>query len=424
MKQQLSSKIIQDLEDHMMMIISQHADSDYELTHYRNVCKYSLELARIRNLKEDRAVVAAILHDIGRLLPNQKKKHAAAGASLAKSILQEQSLNEKTITKICNAIRNHSEKSEVGTLYDELLKDADSLAHREELEYDGLRWMEQIRCDYAYETKYEQTAYLTKKADLCTLTSEIITELKKCLAFAPCELFQKSNIHRIRILSNQLRTLCRLMETMSTCDSKELSNLNKKVQKLYKETARLRETQVYLGMIPESTDWIEERRFLKDIIKREEEKFCKWNWSKVFEGLYSIHFADPERNDIEDYVRELFSDLKKNTVYFEKGSIKNLHKLRIQGKKLLYLKEYELLEICPQLLEVLKNLHSEIGSYHDLTVLCKLFYETKQLKSHPGIQLDFLNQKKQNWFQDQMDENNDKMKKDLLRLKIILSKYL
>ena len=54
----------------------------------------------------------------------------------------------------------------------------------------------------------------------------------------------------------------------------------------------------------------------------------------------------------------------------------------------------------------------------------KLFYETKQLKSHPGIQLDFLNQKKQNWFQDQMDENNDKMKKDLLRLKIILSKYL
>ena len=117
-------------------------------------------------------------------------------------------MKEKLIDKICKTIKNHSNKILVDQPYDELLKDADSLAHRDEVGYEGLRWMEQIRCDYAYETCHSQRLFSIKLPEMNPLILEKEIELQEKLSLEQKEMFQKNNVHRIRILSNQLRTLC------------------------------------------------------------------------------------------------------------------------------------------------------------------------------------------------------------------------
>ena len=408
MKQMVSSNIIQELEEHMMIIINQNADREYELAHYRNVCKYSSELARIRNLKEDRAMIAAILHDIGRLFPNHAKNHAKASAVIASEILQERSLKEKLIDKICKTIKNHSNKILVDQPYDELLKDADSLAHRDEVGYEGLRWMEQIRCDYAYETCHNQRLFSIKLPEMNPLILEKVIELQEKLSLEQKEMFQKNNVHRIRILSNQLRTLCCVIESQNLGESDKLSDLHKIVQKIYRKTAKLRESQVYLGILPETLDWMEERRFLKNLIKTEETKIYQKNRCKKLGDVSSLLIQNPELENVQWFVNQLILTIQKKMRYLDSDDINYIHKIRIIGKKLLYLYEVGLLEMNPNFLEVLQSLHGEIGTNHDLLAVNQLFFKKNRTF----------------WLQDQLQSNNEEIKRDLFRLKIILSKYL
>ena len=94
--------------------------------------------------------------------------------------------------------------------------------------------------------------------------------------------------------------------------------------------------------------------------------------------------------------------------YLDSDDINYIHKIRIIGKKLLYLYEVGLLEMNPNFLEVLQSLHGEIGTNHDLLAVNQLFFKKNRTF----------------WLQDQLQSNNEEIKRDLFRLKIILSKYL
>ncbi len=74
--------------------------------------------------------VAGMLHDYAKYIYDEEEKHAEKSADCAREILSripEFSISE--IDQICEAIFNHSKKEEVGSYFDEILKDADEMQH-------------------------------------------------------------------------------------------------------------------------------------------------------------------------------------------------------------------------------------------------------------------------------------------------------
>ena len=86
------------------------------------------------------AVIAGLLHDIASLRNHDAEpykvygltpqNHAEISAEIAMSILLELNLtSEQENGIICGAIKKHSDKDNIDTPFDELLKDADVFAH-------------------------------------------------------------------------------------------------------------------------------------------------------------------------------------------------------------------------------------------------------------------------------------------------------
>ena len=76
------------------------------------------------------ADVAGMLHDYAKYIYNEEENHAEKSANCAREVLSkipEFSISE--IDQICEAIFNHSDKKEIGTYFDEILKDADEMQH-------------------------------------------------------------------------------------------------------------------------------------------------------------------------------------------------------------------------------------------------------------------------------------------------------
>ncbi len=75
-------------------------------------------------------MIAGLLHDIYTYKKLDSTDHAHKGALLAKKILCSiGSFSSHEIDKISQAIYKHSDKTNIDTLFDEILKDADVLQH-------------------------------------------------------------------------------------------------------------------------------------------------------------------------------------------------------------------------------------------------------------------------------------------------------
>ncbi|MGL6108060.1 HD domain-containing protein [Romboutsia sp.] len=98
-----------------------------EYTHSYGVASIAQILANIRGLNIEIASIIGCLHDIGRIKYNiLEDSHGQVGAKEAQKILSDTRLftiNE--INTICSAIEEHTNKSTIGTDYEELIKDAD-----------------------------------------------------------------------------------------------------------------------------------------------------------------------------------------------------------------------------------------------------------------------------------------------------------
>lgn len=98
-----------------------------EYTHSYAVASLAQLLAEVRGLDIEIAGVIGHLHDIGRVMYNiLDKTHAKVGAKEAEVILSNADVfSMHEIKLICNAIEQHSNKTIVGSEYEELIKDAD-----------------------------------------------------------------------------------------------------------------------------------------------------------------------------------------------------------------------------------------------------------------------------------------------------------
>jgi uncharacterized protein len=87
-------------------------------------------LALRRGANAEISAVSGMLHDIYTYKAGDSYEHAKLGSIEARKILHELKLfTEEEINIICKAIYNHSNKNEIGEIYEEILKDADVLQH-------------------------------------------------------------------------------------------------------------------------------------------------------------------------------------------------------------------------------------------------------------------------------------------------------
>ncbi len=76
------------------------------------------------------AEVAGILHDYAKYIYDEEENHAEKSSICAREILSKISeFSEEEVSQVCEAIFEHSNKKEVGSFFDEILKDADEMQH-------------------------------------------------------------------------------------------------------------------------------------------------------------------------------------------------------------------------------------------------------------------------------------------------------
>ncbi|SEA87906.1 HD domain-containing protein [Pseudobutyrivibrio sp. ACV-2] len=103
-------------------------------------------LAKKRDLDEELAAMAGMLHDLHAYKSGSYDDHAHLGAGLARNILEKLDLTtmEETDT-ICSAIYHHDDKLVTDSPMDELLKDADVIDHCFKDSSKAVKEKEQVR---------------------------------------------------------------------------------------------------------------------------------------------------------------------------------------------------------------------------------------------------------------------------------------
>jgi len=89
-------------------------------------------IAAKRNENIELATIAGMLHDVAKFIvtDNPDESHAVQGSRIAFEWLQEIRLfSEDEVNIIITAIKNHENKASIDTPFDEVLKDADVMAH-------------------------------------------------------------------------------------------------------------------------------------------------------------------------------------------------------------------------------------------------------------------------------------------------------
>ncbi len=100
------------------------------VSHIYSVSQFCTLLALKRKLDVELAATCGMLHDIYYVTDETGENHDKNGAKLAFEILENtRAYTNEEITLIITAIANHCNKLGVDGEYDELLKDADVLAH-------------------------------------------------------------------------------------------------------------------------------------------------------------------------------------------------------------------------------------------------------------------------------------------------------
>ncbi|MCL2169789.1 MAG: HD domain-containing protein [Defluviitaleaceae bacterium] len=105
-------------------------DGRYLNLHLYGTSSFCALLAVRRGLDGELAAAAGMLHDVSKIASDDWENHAVKSAKIAGEMLGALGLwNEDEILLIADAISRHTDKEDVHEPFDELLKDADVMAH-------------------------------------------------------------------------------------------------------------------------------------------------------------------------------------------------------------------------------------------------------------------------------------------------------
>lgn len=121
---------VRELVDEILLNMSDPTERRCAYLHLYGVAQACALLALKREENVELAVIAGMLHDIYSYSAMDSQDHAHKGAQMAHQLLTSSDLfNKEEINSICTAIYNHSDKANIHTSLDEVLKDADVMQH-------------------------------------------------------------------------------------------------------------------------------------------------------------------------------------------------------------------------------------------------------------------------------------------------------
>lgn len=101
---------------------------DWERIHISSCAKIGYLMAEERGFDPIIAASACAVHDYGRIITGRQKDHAEAGYLPVQEFLKRTGLfTKEEINQISVSVKNHSRKAEIGSLLEEIVKDADVL---------------------------------------------------------------------------------------------------------------------------------------------------------------------------------------------------------------------------------------------------------------------------------------------------------
>lgn len=116
--------------DGVLLEITDEKERQNAAVHLYGVSQYCAMLAMKRGEDVELAVIAGMMHDIYSYSAMETKDHAHKGAEMARGILiSMDAFSDQEVEQICSAVYHHSSKRKVHAALDEVLKDADVLAH-------------------------------------------------------------------------------------------------------------------------------------------------------------------------------------------------------------------------------------------------------------------------------------------------------
>ena len=124
----LQSKLLKEIDKYEKLIPERDQPGDWERVHISSCAKLGYLFAEERGADPILAASACACHDYGRIITGKQAGHAEAGYEPVKVFLRETGLfAEEEIEQIAVAVKNHSNKAEIGTVLEEIVKDADVL---------------------------------------------------------------------------------------------------------------------------------------------------------------------------------------------------------------------------------------------------------------------------------------------------------
>lgn len=101
---------------------------DWERIHVISCGKLGYLMAEKRGVDPILAACACAVHDYGRIITGKQANHAEVGYEPVKKFLRGLNLfTEREVEDIAISVKNHSNKSQIGTPLEEIVKDADVL---------------------------------------------------------------------------------------------------------------------------------------------------------------------------------------------------------------------------------------------------------------------------------------------------------
>ena len=124
----LQSALLKEIDKYEESIPERDQPGDWERVHISSCAKLGYLMAEKQGVDPIIAACACACHDYGRIITGKQQGHAEAGYEPIKVFLKGTGLfAEEEIQQIALAVKNHSNKSETGTLLEEIVKDADVL---------------------------------------------------------------------------------------------------------------------------------------------------------------------------------------------------------------------------------------------------------------------------------------------------------
>ncbi|MBN7773296.1 HD domain-containing protein [Clostridium aminobutyricum] len=124
----LQSALLKEIDKYEKIVPERDHFIDWERVHISSCAKLGYILAEERGVDPIMAACACAIHDYGRIVTGKQAGHAEAGYLPVQEFLRGTGLfNEEQILELAITVKNHSNKSEVGSPLEEIVKDADVL---------------------------------------------------------------------------------------------------------------------------------------------------------------------------------------------------------------------------------------------------------------------------------------------------------